>query len=100
MSEYSNAQIAASLMIMRKTNGHNLTGNWSICSFTRELPMSKELLLEQFEEQFDTFYIGEMTITFVVLEGEYYPTIFFLIETKHLGEIGRYMCSFQIVDEQ
>ena len=100
MSEYSNAQIAASLMIIRKANGYNLNGSWSICSFTCEVRMSLELLARQFDEQLRTYYIGTTTITQVVLEGEYYPTIYFLIPKQHLGEIGRHLFSFQIVDEQ
>ena len=101
MSEYSENQIAGSLLMIRQANGFDVIGNWGVGVF--ELPESditETDLLRFFSEMVNLYYTGEEQISSVVIEGEYLPRIFFLIPAKHKGEFGRHLFSFQILDEQ
>ncbi|MCH8518949.1 hypothetical protein LAT59_04270 [Candidatus Gracilibacteria bacterium] len=100
MSEYDKNQIVGSLLMIRKADGLDVIGDWSVGLF--ELPESdvtEATLLELFSEMVNLCYRGDKKISSVMIKGEYLPKIFFLIPTEHKGEFGRHLFSFQILDE-
>ncbi|NDK09410.1 hypothetical protein GW846_01380 [Candidatus Gracilibacteria bacterium] len=100
MEEYSKKQIAGSLLLMRRANGYMSNGKWAVCSFQMpDVDMTEVELLELFSTELNNSYTGDPQVASVTLEGEYNPIIFFLIPAKHIGEIGRHECSFNLTNE-
>jgi len=94
--------LAGTLLLIRRSNGKSIIGNWSLCSF--ELPemedVTENMLLGAFAEQINEMYLGDEEIASVVVDGEYNPIIFFLIPSGHVGELGKHIFTFPVLTEE
>jgi len=99
---YPTKNLAGTLLLIRKSNGKSIIGNWSLCSF--ELPemedVTEDMLLGAFSQQINDVYLGDEEVASVIVEGEYNPIVFFLIPSKHVGEFGKHIFTFSVLTEE
>jgi hypothetical protein len=102
MEDFSENNLAGALLLLRKHNGYSIKGCWSLCTFDlgEEHSLSEDDVIRAFDEELETYFLGDRHISYLTIEGPYSHIVFFLIPTMHTGEIGRKIYSFRVTQEQ